>query len=216
MKKILLAGAVGMALSTAAQAATVTYADRASFATNLGASVTDDYSNPGYQFIQSNAAMSAVLGQTDYFTTGFSNLNIVNSQTYCAGCNGSFRLLFGTTSVTSGNGVYGVGLDIIYHDRSLPYTALVTFGDGGTTNFALPFPQGGPAFFGITSNRQIASIDFGPNGGQSTMSGSFTIDNLTIGAAGGVPEPSAWALMILGFGFAGTAMRARVRSVRFA
>lgn len=40
-----------------------------------------------------------------------------------------------------------------------------------------------------------------------------------IGAAGGVPEPSAWALMILGLGAAGTAMRRRTRirsQLRFA
>ena len=35
-------------------------------------------------------------------------------------------------------------------------------------------------------------------------------------ADGGVPEPSAWALMILGFGFAGVAMRRRKAAVTFA
>ncbi|MBX3485711.1 PEPxxWA-CTERM sorting domain-containing protein [Phenylobacterium sp.] len=39
------------------------------------------------------------------------------------------------------------------------------------------------------------------------------LDNIVVGEAvtGGVPEPSAWALMILGFGTAGAAMRRRSR-----
>lgn len=36
------------------------------------------------------------------------------------------------------------------------------------------------------------------------------------GLAGAVPEPSAWALMILGFGAAGAAMRRRKTSLRYA
>lgn len=42
--------------------------------------------------------------------------------------------------------------------------------------------------------------------------GGFVIDNLTLNAAGpgGVPEPSAWALLILGFGAVGAGMRRRV------
>ncbi|UAK23702.1 PEPxxWA-CTERM sorting domain-containing protein [Sphingomonas nostoxanthinifaciens] len=43
----------------------------------------------------------------------------------------------------------------------------------------------------------------------------FAIDNVT--AAGAVPEPAAWALMLGGFGLVGTAMRRRQRTtVRFA
>lgn len=207
ISKILGASAVIAALASPAAAATVVFGDRTSFAATLGTSVTDDYSNPGYQFIQSNAAMSAVLGETDYVSTGFSDLNIVAGGAYCAGCNGSFQLSFGTTSVTSGGGVYGVGFDIPLN--GVPnYSALVTFGDASTTLYALPGGFGG--FFGITSDLQIADIHFGPNGQVST-SGSFSIDNLTIGAAGAIPEPSAWALLILGFGLVGAAMRGRVR-----
>ena len=66
-----------------------------------GSIVIDDYANPGYVFIQSDAIMSAVLGETDYRTTGFNNLNIVSGGRYCAGCNGSFELSFATTSAGS-------------------------------------------------------------------------------------------------------------------
>ena len=39
----------------------------------------------------------------------------------------------------------------------------------------------------------------------------ITFDNITLGAAtpGGVPEPSTWAMMLLGFGAVGIAMRRR-------
>jgi hypothetical protein len=42
----------------------------------------------------------------------------------------------------------------------------------------------------------------------SSSSNSFEIDNL---ATGGVPEPASWALMILGFGGAGAALRGQRR-----
>jgi PEP-CTERM motif len=43
----------------------------------------------------------------------------------------------------------------------------------------------------------------------------LTIDRI-VGQTAGVPEPATWGMMILGFGFAGGAMRARKRTVRFA
>lgn len=43
---------------------------------------------------------------------------------------------------------------------------------------------------------------------------SFEIDNLAV--AGGVPEPAAWSMMIMGFGLAGGMMRAKRRGQAFA
>src|SRR5678815_3006018 len=129
----------GLVLLTplSALAATPTfYATRAAF---LGAldptkTVTDNYSNPGYVFVQSDAAMTAVLNQTAYTTTGFANNNIVQSSgtpsaTYCAGCNGSFRLTFTNTTVGSATGVFGAAVDVVANSAGLPYFAFVTFGD---------------------------------------------------------------------------------------
>lgn len=205
--------AAALALATQAQAAETLFGNRAGFEATLAASVTDTYSNPGYSFIQSNAAMSAVLGETDYQSTGFTNLNIVSSGYYCAGCNGSFILSFGTTSVTDGNGVFGVGFD--FANSGGFFDALVTFGDGATQLYDLGAAGFLPStFWGLTSTRRISSISFGPGGG-TTTSGSFGIDNLTIGSApsGVVPEPAAWALMISGFGLVGAAARRRRTAV---
>lgn len=181
---LVLLGAIG---STAVAAPTY-FASRPVFTSQLGASVTDDYSNAAYVFIQSNAAMSAVLGETDYRTTGFTNLNIVSGQTYCAGCNGSFELNFTTTSVGDANGVFGVGLDVLANSG---YFAFVTFGDGSTDNVLVT-----GSFFGLTSPQEIKTIHFGLTGGGTTIGGVFQIDNLTIGDdAAVVPEPASLALL---------------------
>jgi hypothetical protein len=202
---------VSMTITTlamgSAEAGTTIYTDRPSFETSLGASVIDDYSNPGYKLLQSNAVMSSVLGETDYASTGFlpDEINIVGQApqgefSYCAGCNGSFILSFTTTSVGTQDGVFGVGFEFI---NALDlYVAFVTFGDGSQKNIVLPvavplFPiDTFGAFFGITSDLSIKSIAIGLPNGQATNQGTFGIDNLTIGKP--VPGP----LPLLGIGAA--------------
>ena len=201
-----------VAAASPAWAATTVYTDRDSFLSALGAQRTDAYSPaegyaPGFSLL-SNADMSAVFGETRYQSTGFQDINIIAQEGYCAGCNGSFLLSFTSTSLGTADGVFGVGTDIRFNSPAAegPYTAAVTFGDLGSTIFSLPT---GPSFFGITSDRLINSIAFGPN--PSTTKGGFIgIDNLTIGSVvGAVPEPSTWALMLLGFGSIGLAIRRR-------
>ncbi len=208
--KFFAAGAGALLASTvmvaAAHAATNVYADAASFNATLSSSIVDDYSNPGYVFIQGDEAMSGVLGETRYASTGFSNLNIVTGR-YCAGCNGSFSLFFDETSLGTMSGVFGVGFN--FENRFDFYSALVTFGDGDSALYALPtpeFPKPANPFFGITSDRRILSIAVGPNG-LPAQEGFFAIDNLTIGS--GAPEPSTWAIMLTGFGSVGAMLRRR-------
>jgi hypothetical protein len=192
-------------------AATVTYSNQVTFASQLASSVTDDYENPGYSFAQNDAQMSAVLGETSYTATGFQNIdlvpNISGDHYYCAGCNGSFQLGLGTTSVSKGGGVFGAGFDLIGNTN---YDAMVNFADGTSTLYTLPtspFVQR-IAFWGITSDLGIASIYLG-HGGQPAQDGNTGIDNLQIGSApaGAVPEPAAWALMLVGFGALGGVLR---------
>jgi hypothetical protein len=173
-----------------AQAATSTlYTDRTSFEAALGDTITDTYSKPPYPSgggVHNDATFSAFVGETDYHTTGFANLNILSMGGYCAGCNGSFELSFQTTSVTeSGIGVYGVGLDILANFPGFPYYAFITYGDGTTEDIALP---AGASFFGVTAPELIEKIHFGLSGGDSTTGGGFVIDNLTIGQGPGVGD----------------------------
>jgi len=199
-------------------AATITYSSQAAFDLAIGSSVLDTYSAAGYfngdvsngatSDIHTNASMSAVLGETDYTSTQYANHNTVHAQTvdssYCAGCNGTFRLTFTSTSVGNASGVYGVGFNF-GNQGSPQYYATVTFGDGSIIDYALPislvFQPTKPAFFGITSDLLINNIHFGlPNGG-TTNAGLFAIDNLEIGQPSGaasVPEPVS--LMLVGTG----------------
>lgn len=73
------------------------------------------------------------------------------------------------------------------------------------TNYLLSFTAGNAgsvkAFVGTYSNDNIGPI----------------LDNFSLNIAGGVPEPSQWLLLILGFGAIGTAMRRKSSAaVRFA
>jgi hypothetical protein len=122
-----------------ANAATTTYSSRSNFVAALGTSITDDYET-GYAQFETDATMSAVLGETQYHATGFTDNDIVDTNGsnhyYCAGCNGSFTLDFTATSVGTAAGVFGAGVDILENAKSdFLYTAFVTFGDNSTHDF---------------------------------------------------------------------------------
>ena len=208
---------ISLATSTIAHADTIVYANSVTFQAALGTSITDTYSAPAYQHGNKydgadqdwffNAAMSAVLGETDYESTQHSDFNLIRhtatNDYYCAGCNGSFKLTFDSTSVSDASGVFGAGFNFV---NTGGYTAFVTFGDMTTANYQLPFVgQVGntlPGFFGITSDLGIRSIYLGLNG-QPTFNAVVAIDDLTIGnestAASAVPDTaSSMGLLVLG------------------
>lgn len=211
LKPFVIAALAGTMIAGSANAATITFSNRAVFEAALSRSFTDTYDTtrgyaPGFS-ITADAPFSAIVGQTRYQTTGFSNLNIIQSNgTYCAGCNGSFNLFFDKTTFGTADGVQAVGFDSPFNGG---FDALVTFGDNSAQLFALTVSNSN-RFFGLTSDKLIKSIAFGP-GGQRTNSVSFVLDNLTIGNA--VPEPATWAMMILGLGMVGAAARRR-RQIR--
>jgi hypothetical protein len=191
---------------------TTTYNSRDIFLNSVGQSVTDDYSSPGYGYDISDAAMSAVLGQTQYRAISFPNINLVASElgdatAYCAGCNGSFDLIFTSTTLGNTNGVYGAGFDVVINDGYLGFnaSAAVTFGDGTRRLYALPIGNYVPyAFWGITSDSEIREIDIVRTDGQPSPSNDeptqqivFAMDSLTIASAqkaSALPEPSLGVL----------------------
>jgi hypothetical protein len=85
------------------------------------------------------------------------------------------------------------------------YAKLFGFAEGGTT--LLFSPNGDPAFQFGDDFTAIAFSD-----GQIIGSGS-SFSTLEVSAA---PEPAAWAMMIVGFGVAGTALRRRGRRLQVA
>ncbi|WP_243453765.1 PEPxxWA-CTERM sorting domain-containing protein [Sandaracinobacteroides saxicola] len=206
-KFLITAAAVSM-LALPASAATTLFSDRASFIAAVGANFVDTYETalgyPPSPQVLGDAAMSAVVGQTRYETTGILGnnllLGIAGGTAYCSGCQGSFTLHFDQTDFGTG-GVYGVALDLVAN-AFRPFSSLITFGDGSTQLLLLG--NGGTP--GITSDKLIRSIAFGVEG-KPTTDGFFAIDNLTIASAAAVPEPATWAMMIMGFGLVGVSMR---------
>lgn len=92
------------------------------------------------------------------------------------------------------------------------------FGTGGSVDFIPGFGFGAPA----NGNQVLPDTNgvfavFGAGGEQFTKlvltsrSNSFEIDNLMT-FKGPVPEPSTWAMMIVGLGMVGYAMRSRQRT----
>lgn len=182
---------------------TVTYSDQASFFAAVGTKITDNYTNPNYVFVQSDAVMTAVLNETRYETTTFLNNNIVfgagpTGFAYCAGCNGGFNLFFDSTSVGTSSGVYGVGFLIGANSDVMPAYDLVTFGDGSQQLYALPRDGWDfSGYFGITSDKLIKEMSFVDANGQVPPQDGWymAITSLTIAQEGGVPEPATLALL---------------------
>lgn len=91
------------------------------------------------------------------------------------------------------------------------------YGDGTSADFLVnAIGSSGWQFFNVTANLAAGKnlVGFSIFG---TSSGPAYLDDFLVDAGrAGVPEPSAWAMMIAGFGLAGGAMRRRQVSVRFA
>ncbi len=80
-----------------------------------------------------------------------------------------------------------------------------TLGNYATTSFQ-PFTGRSTGGFNLVNGRSYTLRFQGlRTGGDDTA----FIDQVALGAAAGVPEPSAWALMIVGFGMAGSLFRRR-------
>ena len=86
-KRLILVGALAFTWPGIGLAEPVRYTSSSAFFASLDTWVVDTYSDPGYQIgdvanlqfshVHSDAHMNAVVGETRYTSTGFSNHNIV-------------------------------------------------------------------------------------------------------------------------------------------
>ena len=102
---------------------------------------------------------------------------------------------------------FGVDYDLSRGGVTSGLNVSVGFVDGTTQTLNAITMAKAAGFYGFTSDLGVRSVTFSSGPGES-----FDLDNLRFGSAlaiAGVPEPASWALMILGFGGAGMAIRRR-------
>lgn len=223
MRMFAVAGLFAATVAGPAFAATTTYDDRATFNANATISNTATFDgkilpgfagvyfgdvggNNGVRFEGLNAELTIVRGD---FAPG----NYVAGGQY-----GSDYLRWesGLLTVSFLNPVIAVGFDFM--DLTGRATAFTFNIDGVNSGFVTGATS---KFFGLTTDTPFTSFTISSalvNRGENF--GLFpTLDTLAYGYAptrnGGVPEPGAWALMLLGFGGLGTMLR-RKRAAAFA
>jgi hypothetical protein len=213
-KRLLAAASVGAALAAAGavQAATFTYS--ADFTGGVGAEWA--ISTP------QNSGAAGILGELG---GGNSSATLSKSSVGASAANAGtltfdllgFRTIDGTNGfddvfnlIINGSTVFqatfamgGGGGNAVYIDTN----GATVSGAGNSRSFVVPF----------TVLAGANTFQFAYNNLQSFGDEAFGLDNVSLNATvadptGGIPEPSTWAMMILGFGAAGTAMRSRRRA----
>lgn len=97
----------------------------------------------------------------------------------------------------------------LFASLTTPFTdGHVSVSIAGTVATLVVTPTGGPA---QTYTYDYGGTAFGGTGIGLGFYGDARLDNFANGNVAGVPEPTTWALMLVGFGLAGTAVRARQR-----
>ena len=207
--KLLLAAAALAAATTQAHAATF-FSDAADFAaatTGLTTGNFDGIAPPG----QSTTAFSFTVQGVTFKNNVFSGVIDAASDFAIYG-NRSFYSGFGSPiSTISFAGTTAFGLEFGSSNISRGRRISFTLSDGSLFSTTVPAVIGTTAFFGFTSATPITGITVNTEG----TSGFFTFDvvSFSVGdawsAAGVIPEPATWALMIAGFGLVGETLRRR-------
>jgi hypothetical protein len=155
-----------------------------------------------------------VLGNTNQTNTSVSIASTNNENLTSTTSNGQSRFVSTDGSLDmariflTGGGTFTSAEFNLFNALS-DTTSVSIIVDGVAQNFAL---TNGENFFGIqaTGNERITSIAFDTNGTGVTDLRQVRLGGVSSVAA--VPEPGTWAMMLLGFGGMGVAMRRKRRS----
>jgi hypothetical protein len=214
LTSIILAIAAGTSLS--AQAALVTYTDRASFLAASSGFTTIDFD------AQNPAGPSSFTNYNPSLNIGSVTFNQAEGGLYVFGGSYYFTLLtssylsqdsgFSGINVSFANPVYGVGMDlgIPFPWDSPDLSAIFNLSNGDTVTTTAPQLTGPPAgmnFFGFYSDTAFSSFNLnGPSHALSLDDLSFT--SQAPQAPQSVPEPATLALLGLGlYGIAASRRR---------
>ncbi len=169
------------------------------------------YHQPGFTFTQTtnNAFNSGPNGANSPYYYNWGTGAVINtpySPDYAP--NSVLTVTFDTaqTAFALDLGVfYGLGFPVQY---GLPVTIGTSQGNF-TVNTATTQTL---TFFGLTSDTAFTSFTIGGVPNPAGFSPSIVLDNLSFGSANvtaPVPEPATWAMMLVGFGMVGAAVRRR-------
>ncbi|KQT31941.1 hypothetical protein ASG29_08710 [Sphingomonas sp. Leaf412] len=209
MRKLLFA----LAASAAVLASGAASADTLDFETpDVAAFERIGPSYAGYTFTN-----WAVVDGPGYGASGYANVITSGQQSAC-GCASDFGEIYSSISNGTAFDLIGGNFASAWNDGA---TLLVEGYRGASLLYSQSFVLNttGPSAltFGFTG---IDLVNFSISGGTpSGLSGSgnyFGVDDLQLAASSGVPEPATWALMIMGFGAAGAALRRKKATVSYA
>ncbi|MBB5685487.1 PEPxxWA-CTERM sorting domain-containing protein [Sphingobium boeckii] len=213
MKILKLAAAAALATVSATGHAAVTLTVEAAGVQNTTTAYTGGVATfntlNGY-----NENVAVALGGN---TATFSRLNASTANVY-GGANGSNFITVANDTViglSTAVNYFGLWASALDGGNAVEFFSNgASLGSFNLTAFALDSayagnPNGGGnagekyAFFNFNSDTKFDQVKLIQNGG-----GGFEVDNVTLGNA--VPEPATWAMMLIGFGVVGYAMRRKV------
>jgi hypothetical protein len=160
------------------------------------------------------AAHDIYIDAHDYFPPGFLAADAAYGSDYLEWAS-ELTLTFLDLATFDDASVVAVGFDFM-EERGYPAT--FTIKAGGVTTMISPGLTDAASFFGFTSATPFDSLTISMTGRSPDIYALRpTLDNVSYRLAAapspGVPEPGAWALMILGFGSAGAMLRRRRMAV---